>query len=133
MTGYPQFNYPAFNAAARTLRSMGYEIINPVDLEPPAVRDAALASPDGQLVEGNQVGGETWGAILGRDVAVVADEVDGIVFLPSWYNSRGAVLEATTGLLTGKKFYMYSGRCSPPVLPAQRVADLVRAHLRGAE
>jgi WhiB family redox-sensing transcriptional regulator len=33
MTGLPEFNYPAFNAAARMLTGFGYDVLNPVDAE----------------------------------------------------------------------------------------------------
>lgn len=31
MTGLPDFNYPAFNAAAAQLRQAGYEVVNPAE------------------------------------------------------------------------------------------------------
>lgn len=31
MTGLPEFNYPAFNAAAAALRAMGYDVVNPAE------------------------------------------------------------------------------------------------------
>ena len=35
MTGLPAFNYPAFHAAAATLRQAGYVVENPAENEPP--------------------------------------------------------------------------------------------------
>ena len=35
MTGYPEANYPAFNAAAESLQLAGYETVNPVDVHEP--------------------------------------------------------------------------------------------------
>ncbi len=52
--------------------------------------------------------GETWAEMLARDVVLVGDKCDGIVFLPNWHKSRGAKLEAFTGLLCGKKFQLFS-------------------------
>lgn len=31
MTGYPEFNYPAFNSAAKSIRDLGYEVLNPAE------------------------------------------------------------------------------------------------------
>ena len=35
MTGLPDFNYPAFNAAAAKLRALGLEVLNPAENPPP--------------------------------------------------------------------------------------------------
>ena len=34
MTGYPDLNFPAFNAAARELRAKGFDVANPAEIEP---------------------------------------------------------------------------------------------------
>jgi hypothetical protein len=107
MTGIPQFNFPAFEAATKFLRSEGYEVISPHEEDTPEVQKAAWASPDGKLDSTGQIAGHTWGQILAKDVVIVADKVDGIVFLPGWERSRGAKLEALVGLMTGKEFFRY--------------------------
>ncbi len=100
MSGYPQFNIPLFDRVSRILRlgNPAWAIISPAELDSDAVRTAALASKDGILID-NKIAGETWGDILARDVRIVANECDGIIFLPGWVKSRGARLEATVGLL----------------------------------
>lgn len=107
MTGYPQFNIPLFRTAAGYLRAVGYNIVSPVELDSPTVRDAALSSTDGALDAAGKVAGESWGEILARDVRVVADEVDGIIVLPEWNRSRGARLEVFVALLCSKQIYSY--------------------------
>jgi hypothetical protein len=106
MGGRPQFNIPAFDEAARILRADGRTIVSPAELDSPEVRAASLVSPDGTWIL-NKISGETWGDLLARDVKLIADEVDGIIFLPEWHTSRGARLEAFVGLLTGKQFAVY--------------------------
>jgi hypothetical protein len=106
MTNIAQFNYPAFEAAAFKLRGMGYDVISPHEQDTDAVRDAAWNSPDGNLATGLP-SGVTWGQILAKDVELVADKCEAVVFLPEWQKSRGAKLEATVGLLCGHKFYEY--------------------------
>lgn len=108
MSGIPQHNIPAFDAAAAELRAKGHEITSPAELDDPAIRTAALDDMSGSL---NLIG-ESWGNVLARDVHLVADAVDGIVFLPAWDTSRGARLEAYVGLLCGKQFAYYD-RGSP--------------------
>lgn len=103
MTGIPQFNFPAFYAAAEDLRSVGHEIVSPAEMDDIESSGEAMSSPDGSPASSST----TWGQCLGRDVALIADECGGIVFLPSWERSRGARLEAFTGLVCGHKFARY--------------------------
>lgn len=118
MTNIPQFNFPLFFAVADALRDEGWTIISPAETDPSEVRAAALASPDGKIDPNTgKVGTETWGDCLARDVKQLADgiqnedgegpplKIDGIALLPNWETSRGARLEAFTGLLTGKAYF----------------------------
>ena len=98
MSGIDKSNFPAFDAAATHLRSMGYEIVSPAELDDPDVRTQVLA---------NLPTGKTWGDFLSRDVKVVADDCDGVIFLEGWHKSRGARLEAFVALLSGKKHFAY--------------------------
>lgn len=107
MTGLPQFNFPLFHTAASELRAAGYDIISPAEMDSPAVQSAAIKSSDGALDAHGKIAGETWGEILARDVRVIADTTDGIVFLSDWIKSRGARLEAFVALLSGKKNFGY--------------------------
>lgn len=106
MTGIPQFNFPAFDTAAGTLRDRGYDIVSPAELDDPKTREAALASPDGAPGSGAS-NGETWGDFLARDVKLIADEVDGAVFMEGWQQSRGARLEALVCTLEHKPVFLY--------------------------
>jgi hypothetical protein len=93
MTGIPQFNIPAFDAAAADLRAHGYEVVSPAELDDPAIRAVSLASPDGAIAT-LETHGQTWGDFLARDVKLLADDgIDAIVVLPGWETSRGARLE----------------------------------------
>jgi hypothetical protein len=103
MSGIPQHNFPLFDHVAHQLRDSGYEIISPSELDDPETRAKSLASLNGGPIEGH-----TWGDFLCRDVKLIADSVDGIIFLPNWEKSRGARLEAYVALLTGKtEFALY--------------------------
>jgi hypothetical protein len=90
MSGYDQQNFPLFDRVAKTLREQGYDIVSPAELDSPEERAIALA---------NARSASTWGDFLSRDVKIIADQVQGIIFLPDWSMSRGARLEATVGLL----------------------------------
>lgn len=102
MTSIPDFNFPAFREATATLRALGHEIVSPAELdekEGVVGADAANGVPTPE---------EYW-RLLARDVNVIGLECDGIIFLPDWFNSRGAKLEAMTGLLAELEFYYYQG------------------------
>jgi len=108
MSGLPQFNFPAFFAAADQLRAAGFEVVSPAEIDNEEDKGAALRSPDGQLVKHTDGIAKTWGDFLARDVKLLADTgIQGIVFLPNWQNSKGAKLEAFVGLLQGFKFWEY--------------------------
>ena len=73
MTGIPDFNYPAFNFAAKCLRCEGLEVVNPVEVQ------ISKPSPE-------------WADYLKADIRelVTCDEMR---TLEGWEKSRGACLE----------------------------------------
>jgi hypothetical protein len=99
MGGIYQSNVPAFDYMAHKLRADGYEVISPAELDSPEERAELIASKDGSAAA------RTWGASLGRDVTIVADQVQAIVVLPGWRKSRGARLEVFVALLCNKPVY----------------------------
>lgn len=103
MSNLPQFNFPAFYAAAADLRSRGIDLVSPAELDDAEDNGAALKSTDGN-VNDRTVVTKTWADFLARDVKLIADQVQGIIFLPDWQKSRGARLESFVGLLQGKDF-----------------------------
>ena len=72
MTGKPDLNFPLFNAEASRLRQLGYEVINPVELNPDS--------------------GTTWNECMKRDLVALLD-CDAIAMLDGWHESNGAHLE----------------------------------------
>lgn len=106
MSWIPHNNFPAFDKAAETLRSQGFKVISPSELDDPESRKLAMESPDGAP----DAMGETWGTFLSRDIKIVADAVNALVLLPGWERSRGARLETLTAKLCGHKIYRYNGR-----------------------
>lgn len=75
MTGYVEFNFPAFHAKAAEERAKGHVVINPAELD----------EADGDLTQ-------PWDFYLRRDLRVIAD-CNRIVLLPGWTKSKGARLE----------------------------------------
>lgn len=104
MSGLPQFNFPAFYAAAKTLRAMNFEVVSPAELDDEEDAGVAMASSTGNPKDAKR----SWGDFLARDVKILADgDIKGIVFLKGWTKSRGARLEATVGLLCKFEFFSY--------------------------
>ena len=72
MTGLPEYNYPAFNAAEKELRDDGHEPINPA--------------------RHGFIGGYEWADYM-RLALVDLSRAEAIHLLDGWENSRGARLE----------------------------------------
>jgi len=81
MTGLPDYNYPAFFAAEKALRELGYETINPARTE-------------------GREGCKTWLDYMRAALRDVAD-ADAIAMLPGWADSRGATVEYNLGKSLG--------------------------------
>ena len=117
MTGIPQSNFPAFDAAAIALREKGFIVTSPAELDDS--KDRALALAD-------KVATKTWGDFLARDVKLIADSgINAIVLMPDWHKSRGARLEATVGLLCNLKFYLLEGGTVIYPVSVVRVANRI--------
>jgi hypothetical protein len=125
MTGYPQFNFPAFDKVAAELRSMGdvFEVVSPAELDDPKSRAAALQSEWGDPAEYARLTGLTWADFLSRDVKLIADGgFDSIVCLPGWERSRGARLETFVGHLCGVRIFAYKD--GGHIVPLDVMTDL---------
>ena len=72
MTGIPDYNFHAFNHEAQRLRSAGYVVVNPAEVNP----DTAM----------------TWEQCLRADIKALCD-CDTLALMPGWENSKGAHLE----------------------------------------
>ncbi|MBR7899930.1 DUF4406 domain-containing protein [Burkholderia multivorans] len=80
MTGHPQLNFPAFHAEAARLRALGYEVVNPAELNTDPAAD--------------------WLQCMRTDIKHLVD-CDAIAMLEGWQTSRGASLEYTIALTLG--------------------------------
>lgn len=104
MRGIPEFNFPAFHAAAARLRAEGHEVFNPAE------RDIAHHGKD--ISKGNATGDEKLAAAehgfnlreaLKDDLVYICLEADAIALMPGWENSKGARAERATALALGLK------------------------------
>ena len=88
MTGLPEWNYPAFNAAARDLRALGFDVSNPVEVDHAAGHDV------------NRDGPQSHRDYMRRDLPEVLS-CDAIVVLAGWENSKGARIEVGVAVECG--------------------------------
>lgn len=103
MTGYPLFNFPAFESAARQLRDMGFAVVSPAEKDIEAGFDPTGRDDDFDLR-----------AALEWDVQAVL-ESDAVVLLPGWEDSPGCAIEVLTAAAAGI-----------PVVPIDRVTAVRR-------
>lgn len=93
MTGLPDFNRPAFHAAAAQLRAAGYEVVNPAELD----STHPIADPGGY---------GAWGRYMRRDIPHLV-KCDALALLPGWTESKGARLEAHIAQELGMRMWSY--------------------------
>lgn len=106
MSGHPQFNFPAFFKAAENLRTEGYNVVNPAELDEEIERHEAMKSPDGAHGSLDHV--KTWRQCLRRDVDIVLDDnCAGIILLEGWEQSKGARMETYNAAAVDVPLYEY--------------------------
>jgi len=82
MTGLPEFNFPAFDEAARLLEAQGYKVFNPAQMDRDVGFDPSSTQVDDKFLRD----------ALRRDLAAICD-ADAIAMLPGWEKSGGARIE----------------------------------------
>jgi hypothetical protein len=94
MTGCAGFNFPAFEAAAVTLRHQGHDVVSPHEV-----------THDDNGVPGSL----PWAAYMRRDLQEMFT-CEAIALLPGWAMSRGARLELRTAIgLEMRVYYLRAG------------------------
>jgi hypothetical protein len=96
MRGYPEFNFPAFRAAAKLLREQGYTVFSPAERDE-EVHGEEFASnfPTGSLEDATNQGFSLRRALY-DDLAFITREADAIYMLKGWEKSAGAQAEWAT-------------------------------------
>lgn len=123
MTGYPEFNFPAFNEGERLLVQRGWEVVNPAKLD--ALTNAELAAyieehghdPEGGLGEGSMLP-----AYLRRDFKELV-YCDGLVLLDGYRYSPGANAELTVARFLDLKVWRLSERKDWALTPSKAMPN----------
>ncbi len=94
MTGIPNFNFPAFHAAAAKLRAEGHEVFSPAekDIERHGV-DISKSNWAGDVEMAARVHGFSKRQALADDTQWICLHADAVAVLPGWSRSKGACAE----------------------------------------
>lgn len=97
MTGFPEFNFPAFDAAAAHLRSLGHEVFSPAEKDRELGFDPRGLSGFESL---NQFG-LSLRELIRADLVWICEHAEALVYLPGALQSRGAIAEIRTANALG--------------------------------
>lgn len=103
MRGIPEFNFPAFHAAAAKLRAKGYVVFSPAerDIERHGGVDISKGNTDGDEKLAAAQHGFDLRVALGEDLAWICEHADAIALLPGWQKSKGANAECAVANALG--------------------------------
>lgn len=82
MSGYKDFNFPAFDRAAYALRMQGHHVFNPAEADLEAWGDLETVKAEA-----------TYRDCLRTDLNWILDHAEAIALLPGWEDSKGAQIE----------------------------------------
>jgi hypothetical protein len=104
MRGIPEFNFPAFHAAAKMLRDAGHEVFNPAERDDEKYgADISKGNATGDEAQATREHGFNLREALGADLAYICQHAEAIALLPGWENSKGASAELATAKALGLK------------------------------
>lgn len=100
MSGYPEFNFPAFKAATIYLRDLGFRIFSAHEVD-----------------HGKHTGTGTqpWSDYMKGDIKMLL-RCDAAIFLPGWASSKGAKVEFDISVDLGYPVYQYIGESQDMLL-----------------
>lgn len=102
MRGIPEFNFPAFYAAAQSLRADGHTVFNPAERDNEHHgTDISRGNPTGSEAQAAAQHGFNLREALSADLQFICLEADAIALLPGWENSKGAQAERATAIALG--------------------------------
>jgi hypothetical protein len=95
MSGLTDFNYPAFNEAAASLRALGFDVENPAENAAPTCG--------------------SWAGYMRLSIVQML-ACDCVVFLPGWEDSKGAQIEMSLAKEISMPRYKVGDVIASPVL-----------------
>jgi hypothetical protein len=105
MRGIPEFNFPAFAAAAAMLRAQGHEVFSPAEKDTQRHgTNIGAGNATGSIEEAAAKHGFSLRVALGEDLDWICEHAEGIALLPGWEKSSGAKAEWATSVALGLHF-----------------------------
>ena len=102
MRGIANFNFPAFNAAAKKLRKEGWEVFNPAEHDKELYgANIGARNPTGDEQKAIEKHGFNLRVSLHDDLKFICLEAEAIAMLPGWESSKGANAEIATAKALG--------------------------------
>ena len=102
MTGYADLNFPAFHAKAAEQRLLGYEVVNPAEINGGISELAACAAMTPVELAAH------YRKCMINDIAALV-QCDRIVMLDGWTRSKGAMLEHHIARVLGLDIVEFDG------------------------
>lgn len=111
MTGFAEFNFPAFNSASSELRAIGHNVFNPAerDIERHGGVDISKGNTDGSQEHAEKNHGFSLRDALHDDMVWICDNATAIALLPGWEKSAGARAEHALATALGLEFIYLGG------------------------
>jgi hypothetical protein len=108
MRGIPEFNFPAFHAAAAKLRAEGHEVFSPAerDIERHGGVDISAGNATGDEKLASQQHGFDLRTALAEDLDFICRKAEAIALLPGWVNSKGARAEHAAAVALGLRIIL---------------------------
>lgn len=112
MSGLPSFGAEEFRKAAKILRERGIEVVSPLEMDEAAgIYVDGLTGFEDLSDQGFDIRGT-----LANDLRVVLLDVDAVVLLPGWRDSKGAIAEYATARAAGVSTWELTYEDECPVL-----------------
>lgn len=93
MQGIPDFNFPMFTAVAEILRRKGHEVFNPAEKDIERHAGVDMTNKAGSVEQAIKEHKFSLRDALGEDTDYICKHAEGIVLLPGWEHSNGALAE----------------------------------------
>lgn len=109
MSGYPEYNFPAFHAAAKALRAAGHEVVSPAELD-----EVDYGGQESIHAMATKPGARK--VFMTRDLPALLS-CEGVFVLPGWTDSSGGLTELMVAVMCEMPIYGYNVKLNNRIDP----------------